>query len=222
MALSPEEQAFVDSINAARAERGLPALTVDEGLTLLAEQHSASMAGAGALAHTPNLGAVVARVHPEWTRIAENVGSGSGVAQINAALLGSAQHAANIYGPYNLIGVGVVTSPTGVLYVTETFVQGVPAPAAAPVPASSEAMVPDPEPIPTVKTSIQLPAGIRAQLSAARAASLRQGSVSSAAPAAAVPAQVQAEHEARVIVVAPENPRGVQAMFQAAKARLGR
>jgi hypothetical protein len=83
-------------------------------------------------------------------------------------------------------------------------------------------MVPDPEPIPTVKTSIQLPAGIRAQLSAARAASLRQGSVSSAAPAAAVPAQVQAEHEARVIVVAPDNTRGVQAMFQAAKARLGR
>jgi hypothetical protein len=221
--LTPEEQAFVDNINAARAERGLPALTVDEGLTMLAEQHSASMAGAGALSHTPSLGSVVARVHPEWTRIGENVGSGSSVAQINAALLGSAQHAANIYGPYNLIGVGVVTSPAGVMYVTETFVQGVPAPApAVPAVASSEAVAPDPAPIPTVKTSIQLPAGIRAQLNAARAASLRQAAASSAAPAAAVPAQVQGEHEARVIVVAPENTRGVQAMFQAAKARLGR
>jgi uncharacterized protein YkwD len=120
-AITPEEQAFVDAINAARVSAGLAPLTVSEELTVLAERHSASMGTSGTLSHTTDLAGAIGSVYADWTRIGENVGYGSTVEEINAALLASPEHAANIYGDYNLLGVGVYINPGGQMWVTELF-----------------------------------------------------------------------------------------------------
>ena len=124
-ALSAEEQYLVDSINAARAAQGLAPLTYSEQLSVLAERHSLEMSNAGSLFHTTNLGSSVGTVYPNWTRVGENVGRGATIEEINAALLASPSHAANIYGDFNLLGVGVYTNPGGVMWVTETFAKAV-------------------------------------------------------------------------------------------------
>lgn len=143
-ALSAEEQAFVDAINASRTAAGLAPLTVSEELSALADLHSGRMASAGTIFHSSDLGSKVGSVYPNWTRAGENVGMGSTVESIHQAMLASPQHAANIYGDYNLLGVGVYTNPGGIMFVTELFAKAVvessvvvtePAPAPAPAPA---------------------------------------------------------------------------------------
>jgi len=124
-ALTTEEQQLVDQINAAREAAGLAPLTVSEALTLLAEQHSAQMASAGTIFHTSDLAAEIGSVYPNWTRIGENVGMGSSTQQLTSMFLASPEHAANIYGDYNLLGVGVYTNPGGVMFVTELFAKAV-------------------------------------------------------------------------------------------------
>jgi hypothetical protein len=124
-ALTPEEQSFVDAINSARVAAGLAPLTVSAALTLLAEQHSAQMGSTGTIFHTTNLSSSIGAVYPNWTHIGENVGMGSSVQQINSAFLASPEHSANIYGDYNLLGVGVYTNNGGVMFVTELFAKAV-------------------------------------------------------------------------------------------------
>lgn len=124
-ALTAEEQAFVDAINASRAAAGLAPLTVSEELSALADLHSGRMAAAGTIFHSSDLAGTVGSVYPNWTRVGENVGTGSSVESIHAAMLASPSHAANIYGDYNLLGVGVYTNPGGVMFVTELFAKAV-------------------------------------------------------------------------------------------------
>lgn len=124
-ALSAEEQYLVDSVNAARAAQGLAPLTYSEQLSVLSQRHSVEMSNAGSLFHTSNLGSTVGTIYPNWTRVGENVGRGATIEEINAALLASPSHAANIYGDFNLLGVGVYTNPGGVMWVTETFAKAV-------------------------------------------------------------------------------------------------
>jgi hypothetical protein len=124
-ALTPEEQSFVDAINSARAAAGLAPLTVSDALTLLAEQHSAQMGSTGTIFHTTSLSSSIGAVYPNWTHIGENVGMGSSVQQINSAFFASPEHSANIYGDYNLLGVGVYTNNGGVMFVTELFAKAV-------------------------------------------------------------------------------------------------
>ena len=124
-AITPEEQAFVDAINSARAAAGLAPLTVSDALTVLAERHSASMASTGTLAHSTDLAGTIGSAYPNWTHIGENVGYGSSVTQINSAFMGSTEHKANILGDYNLVGVGISTNPGGVMWVTELFAKAV-------------------------------------------------------------------------------------------------
>jgi uncharacterized protein YkwD len=145
-AITPEEQAFVNAINAARASAGLSPLTVSEQLTVLAERHSASMGTSGTLSHTADLAGAVGAVYADWTRVGENVGYGSSVQEINAALLASPEHAANIYGDYNLLGIGVYTNPGGQMWVTEIFAKAtststVVAPVVSPTPVASSPLV---------------------------------------------------------------------------------
>lgn len=123
LAISAEEQAFVDAINASRAAAGLAPLTVDEQLSVLADRHSGRMAAANTIFHSSDLAGTVGSVHPTWTRIGENVGMGSSVDSIHSAMLASPNHAANIYGDYNLLGIGVYTNPGGKMFVTEIFVK---------------------------------------------------------------------------------------------------
>lgn len=168
-ALSAEEQAFVDAINASRAAAGLPPLTVSEELSVLADLHSARMASSGTIYHSSDVGGAVGSVYANWTRAGENVGMGSTVESIHAAMLASPTHAANIYGDYNLLGVGVYTNPGGVMFVTQLFAKAVvessvvvtePAPEVVAEPAAAPAVTevtevtevaPAPSPAPSAK-----------------------------------------------------------------------
>lgn len=120
-ALTADEQYLVDAVNAARTAAGLAPLTYSEQLSLIADRHSVDMSNAGSLFHSTDLAGSVGAVYPNWTRIGENVGRGATIEEINAALLASPEHAANIYGDFNLLGVGVYTNPGGVMWVTEVF-----------------------------------------------------------------------------------------------------
>ncbi len=112
------EAAMTADINAARAAHGLPALRVAADLVRVARSHSAAMAGARMLYHTPNLTAAICC----WLAVGENVGEGGSVAAVNAAFLASAPHRANILNSrYTQVGVGIVVDSAGTLWVTEDF-----------------------------------------------------------------------------------------------------
>jgi Cysteine-rich secretory protein family len=150
-AITGEEQAFLEAVNSSRVAAGLAPLTYSEELSALADLHSAQMASSGTIYHSTDLGSKVGTVYANWTRTGENVGKGGSVESIHAAMLASPTHAANIYGDYNLLGIGVETNPGGVLFVTEIFAKAVvesapvvssPVPvASAPVPMESAPVV---------------------------------------------------------------------------------
>ena len=117
VAVSSTENAFALKINSARAAAGLPPLRVTSDLTSYARSHSAAMMGQGALFHTSNWSAICC-----WTGLAENVGTGTSVAQIHAMFMASPGHRANILDrSMRQVGVGVVRSASGQLWVTEIF-----------------------------------------------------------------------------------------------------
>lgn len=106
-------------LEADRAWVHLGALSVDPALDQLALQHSIAMAQSSTLFDTPDpasIGSVVAG----WTRVGQNSGYGSSPEVVNYAFVHSTPHLANILGPYDLVGVGAVSSG-GRLWVTEDF-----------------------------------------------------------------------------------------------------
>jgi hypothetical protein len=109
---------FVAKINALRVSKGLGALHADSALTSFAQSWSDHMAAAGTLSHNPAL------VHSpgEWTKAGENVGVGSGVDTIFAALVASPRHYQNMVDPsFTLVGIGVTVLGDGTMYTTQNF-----------------------------------------------------------------------------------------------------
>lgn len=139
-ALTAEEQAVVDAINAARVDAGLAPLTVSEELSAVADTHSGAMAASDSLFHSDLTGVAV-----DSTHVGENVGMGYSIESINAAFLASPEHAANIYGDYASVGVGVETNPGGKLFVTEVFASG----------ATTESAQPQPQPTASTAPAVQ-------------------------------------------------------------------
>jgi hypothetical protein len=94
-------------------------LATDGQLINVARGWSAQMAGAGGLSHNPSLGSQVSN----WRTLGENVGTGSDVATIEAALEASPHHFENMVDPaFNYVGIGVVEAG-GAIWVTEDFKQ---------------------------------------------------------------------------------------------------
>lgn len=135
LADSGREASFVAKLNAERTERGLPALTVDGGLTTVARSWSGTMGGQGTLYHNPDLGAQVSG----WEAVGENVGRGPSVDAIHAALMDSPGHRANILNErWTQVGIGV-TIHGGQVWVTQVFREPRGATAPAPSPAAEPA-----------------------------------------------------------------------------------
>lgn len=139
-AVTDEESLLASLVNGARAGAGLPPLSVSGALSDVARSHSASMAAAGSISHTGDLGGVVGSVVTDWTGVGENVAVSGSVTEAHNALMGSATHRANVLGDFNVLGVGVVRSGDGRVWVTELFaktatatVEPQPEPAPAPV-----------------------------------------------------------------------------------------
>ena len=113
--------ASISNINADRAGAGLGPLAESSGLDALAASHAQAMANANTLFHTANLGSAIGSVIPGWTAVGENVGVGPSLSSINTSFMSSAEHRANILGPYTVAGLGTFTSLDGRLWVVEEF-----------------------------------------------------------------------------------------------------
>ena len=115
---STSEAQFVSATNSARGAHGLAHYAVASDLTSIARHWAAHMAAHRQLAHNPSFGSEVCC----WTQLAENVGEGSTVSQIQRAFMASASHRANILSAsYTQIGVGTARGSDGRLYVDELF-----------------------------------------------------------------------------------------------------
>jgi hypothetical protein len=147
-----DEAQFFAFLNAVRARNGVAPVATDGQLINVARGWSAQMAGAGGLSHNPNLGSQVSN----WRTLGENVGTGSDVALIEAALEASPHHFANMVDPsYNYVGIGVVED-NGNIWVTQDFKQAksgslpsTATPAPAPKPAPRPPAPPRPAPAPS-------------------------------------------------------------------------
>jgi len=112
--------AFAWAVDVERGERGLPALYLDQVEASAALHWSTVMASADVLAHDPRAQASVAAADPGWRNWGENVGVGPTPQAVEAALMASPGHRANILGNYTRMGIGVVVA-AGNIWVTERF-----------------------------------------------------------------------------------------------------
>ena len=109
-------------INQDRARHGLGPLTWSSCLGSIAYSNALRMAGQGYMSHTngaaTDLGCGLGR------RAGENVGWWSGGVndtQINTMFMNSAEHVANILGPYHYVGTAWVRASNGVAYIAVEF-----------------------------------------------------------------------------------------------------
>src|SRR4051812_14013047 len=158
------ETQLLTMLNSARQGAGLAPLAADPAIAQVAQSWSGHMVGVhgrtgdpvikpaapsdceqSSLCHNPSLGTAVGALVPGWTKIGENIGVGADPAAVNAALLASPGHYANIVGDYNRVGIGVVMEGS-TIWATFDFANapGAVAAAAVPTPAAT--------PVPTVGT----------------------------------------------------------------------
>ncbi|HET6794980.1 MAG TPA: CAP domain-containing protein [Acidimicrobiales bacterium] len=166
--------AFVADINALRAAHGAPALSVNPALVSEAMAWTQRMVAAGSISHNPNLAAYAPS---NWQKLGENVGVGPNEPVLQQAFTNSPHHYENMIDPaFRQIGVAVVVTPAGQMFVTEDYMQPMgqvvtqsapapvyhaPAPAAAPAPAPGPARPayhPAPAPAPAPVTPHAAPA----------------------------------------------------------------
>lgn len=114
---------MVDLANMERAVAGLPPLEFRDDAAALAAQHSERMAAEGRIFHNDQLFSAPVRSALAAKTLGENVGYGGSIAQIHAALMGSAGHRANLLNPsFRVAGVGVAKSGS-TLYITQVFIE---------------------------------------------------------------------------------------------------
>jgi len=120
---SPQQQ-VVSQTNQRRAERGLPALSVNSRLTTAAQQHSADQANRNHMTHTgsdgSNAGQRITAQGYRWSAWAENVAAGQRDATaVMDAWMNSSGHRANILSTkVTQIGVGLAYSSDNTPYWT--------------------------------------------------------------------------------------------------------
>lgn len=131
------EQTFASRIGAERSSRGLGSLAPAADLQAVARRHAQRMADRGDPYHNPNLGSEV----DGWDIVAENVGVGYEVDEIHTAFMQSTTHRDNILNrDVTQLGVGVVATSDGRIWVVEIFRRPMAAQAsAAPTPAPAPA-----------------------------------------------------------------------------------
>ena len=115
IATSSQERRLHSMVNQARNANGKGGLTLSDSLSRRAHRHSEDMADAGSLFHSClDCGK---RRSPS---MAENVGVGPSLGAVHNALMDSSGHRANILGPYDRVGIGVVRRGDRV-WVTQLF-----------------------------------------------------------------------------------------------------
>jgi uncharacterized protein YkwD len=127
------EAQFLSLLNGARGAAGLGGLVSNPAIVGQARTWSSRMANTGVLAHDRGLVAQMNASVPTWTRVGENVGYGWSVPSLHDAFMASPGHRDNVLGAYNQVGVGVVVTGGGKIWVTFRFAQAaLPRPAPTP------------------------------------------------------------------------------------------
>ena len=117
--LNSQQQVAFDLVNGARADAGLSALALDPIAQTKAQAWAEHLAASGSLRHS-NLSD---GMDGGWRRLAENVGYGSSVDEIQRRFMDSSQHRQNVLdGRFTHLGVGVARGG-GNTYVVLVFVQ---------------------------------------------------------------------------------------------------
>lgn len=111
--------------NQFRKSQGLPALTMQEDLNAIAQQHSANMAsGKTGFGHNgfAKRNAMAGQNIKGLHGFAENVafGASSGL-QVVTMWKNSSGHRRNMLGPYKYIGIGIAKDKHGQIFYTEIF-----------------------------------------------------------------------------------------------------
>jgi uncharacterized protein YkwD len=181
----PEMQAaLLSDVNAERASAGLGPLATQSWAQSVAMAHAEDMANARDIWHNYTGYLDIARQAISAYVDGENVGMALTLDRVDAALMASPPHRANILYPlFNSIGIGVAQDSAGYVYVTEDFVDirpvaatvkaasAAPTPApAAPAPSPSSLPVPVRPPQPVATPAVNLAAAAEAASPAAGAA----------------------------------------------------
>ncbi|MBV9665385.1 MAG: CAP domain-containing protein [Actinobacteria bacterium] len=145
-----EEAQFIVLTNQLRVSKGLVPLAPDGHLTDVARAWSAQMASSGTLAHNPNF---AVQMGSGWRKLGENVGVGASVDWLQQAFINSPHHYENLVDPdFRMVGVGVVDTADGNIWVTVDFEQSKSATAlpsaVTPRPNPTPAPAPKPKPAP--------------------------------------------------------------------------
>jgi uncharacterized protein YkwD len=110
---------LLNLLNGYRAAHGLPALASVSDAVDKAQAQAQAMAAQHRLFHS-NLSSGIT---PGWRTIGENVGDGGSVDIVHNLLVNSAPHRANMLNPaFNQVGVAVVRTSDGLVWVAEEFV----------------------------------------------------------------------------------------------------
>lgn len=115
---NPDIQKIFEDTNSARAANGLKPLVLDEQMTKVAQDWSATQAREGRMYHNPNYSK---QIPGGWTRAAENVAYGYAVNSVVNGWMNSPGHKANILGDHTSIGIGVAKDSNGRNYYTQVF-----------------------------------------------------------------------------------------------------
>lgn len=161
--LRADEDRVHAMVNATRVAKGLAPLTRHEGLVDVARRQSVRMVEQNKLYHNPDLRLDLDVLGLDWHWSGENVGVGPTVEAIEEAFLGSLHHYENIVrSNYTAMGIGVVPTKSGYVYVTQVFAElgSAAAPRPAPAPPAPTAAPPTapppstPAPLPPTPTPV--------------------------------------------------------------------
>ncbi|MDQ1515008.1 MAG: hypothetical protein QOE80_838 [Actinomycetota bacterium] len=148
-----DEASFVAKINDLRMSKGLPALEVNGNLVAKARDWAAGMAAAGRIWHSTLSDGITL----DWQKLGENVGMGGSVDGLEAAFVASPHHYENMVDPnFGYVGIGIAKNSSGTLFVSEVFMQLMPAKVAVTLPPVTAPRVtpttapkpPAPKPVP--------------------------------------------------------------------------
>ncbi|KAJ2840944.1 hypothetical protein GGI22_008122, partial [Coemansia erecta] len=116
------QNTMLSSLNSIRALAGKPALTLNSGLSKIAQAHSAYQSSANTMTHSDPSGELGSRLSADgisWSGAAENIAwNQQDVAAVMLAWTNSAGHYANMIGDYTEVGFGVSD-----LYWTQDFIR---------------------------------------------------------------------------------------------------
>ena len=124
--LQQDAEALAASVNAVRAQRGLPALQRDAGLDRIAYAKAVDMAARGYFGHTDPNGVTFQDRMRGWhwpsQYVAENIAFDSSEQRAVRAFVNSPPHYANLIDPHEQrIGVAVVTVGSNETFYVEDF-----------------------------------------------------------------------------------------------------